>query len=586
MKQLEHGWQAIFGPEGLVAYGNDVVNILRPDGTTLKLCDGSASGWRGRHVAVSRGTILQSGAYGRDLVLVNVDTGAETRTTIDSAQNPGYWPQVAEINGITVSSVPGQHFKNGQPISTEPGAGLIEDFDGEVILYPVQHEDGSYEFVARSITTLADRRIPGKLQNARLDRLPDGSWVSWSGPGWMCVLAPDGRRFDGPDGEGRGFISEHHGVVYCWTVTNEVWTPLLLKRPLTAWRGTDPAVITREVGPVALTHRETPTGTEVAGYLAGEFKGRLNIETIAHDAPAVVYARPVAPVPRFEIPKRTGDLPAVWILTNNDEVKAPGNACWSERETEDVSVDPRPVAESILTWPLHPGRTLLCDKWSTEQAGGGLAALDLHLKNPALLNDPNRAIEIHCDGVWANPDDPHIVAATEGVKRAKAAGVTPILMAHAVHRPDLLDAQVAHLSTLTDKGGITINARLAGKDPEQFAATLARAVYHWQANPWVTMISLFGWKTAPPEVQTWFSDLCAATSTPKHLPGYKEKPQLAETPVEVKPPVATGQPNTVPVPPATPETGTVGPESGETDAQRIAAGIGTLARIIALLRRQ
>lgn len=521
--------------DSLVAIGNKFAEQLLPDGTRKFLADGAASGWEHRELAVSQDVELAPNVYGRRLVFVNVDTGAVRDSGIDPAQLPGYNPQVCHANGHTVSSRPGQHYLDGQAIPTEPGAGNIEQFAGEYILYPVQAANGEYTFVVRNVPFGVDvHRVPGKLANARMDILSDGAWLSWNLNGYMAVLAPDGRRFDGPAGEGRGFLSEEPGQVFAWTVTNEGFTPIVLKRPLNEFTGPSPAVVTDDVGAVGITYRQRPEGTKVYGYSDGELRGLLGAKVIPFDAARRVFVRaaPAGPAP-LNIPRWTGDLPAVWILTNNDEVRAPGNATWSEREGEPVDQDPRPCAEAIVEWPLAPGRPLLCDKWSTEAAGGGMVTMPGHLA--AVKQYANPAIEIHCDSPAHEP------LALEARQACLDAGVTPILMAHAVVDAAELRAQVARFAPL-GKWGITINGRTFSKDRAKFTECLKTAVELWQSVPGCQMISMFGWLDTEPEVQQWFAELVAATPTPAQLPGWV---QPVTTPVTPTPPVVIPMP-TVP----------------------------------------
>jgi len=309
---IASGYNPVPGPDGLLAYGGAHETFLWDGLSTRPISAGSCAGWNGREVVVSRGVEFAPRVYGRRLVFVNVDTGAERDSGIDPAQEPGNFPTIAHINGVTVSSVEGQHFVNGQPIATEPGAGKIEDFDGEHILYPVQI-DGQYTFVVKRLADGADiHRVNWKLENARLDRLASGPWLSWNNYGTMGVLAPSGVQFNSPAGEGRGLMAEWNGLIVAITVRQEGWTPVWIIRKfwdqgaLYAWNADAPGWIVRGVGWDGMKFVDGIA----YGYLQGA-GGELGIQAIDFDAPREVYVPPAPPV--ANLPDWPEDFPPILV---------------------------------------------------------------------------------------------------------------------------------------------------------------------------------------------------------------------------------------------------------------------------------
>lgn len=241
MTVIQGAYKAIPSPDGqLVAYGNGETFVRFPDGRTERISDGAPSGWHGRDVAVSR--YLPNG---RQLVWVNVDTGQETYSSITVEQAAGYFPQVACIDGHVVSSANGVHYLDGKLMPTELGAGVIEAFDGEHILYAVQAANGAYTTVVRSLSGIDLHRIPGLLQNARLDRVEGQTYLSATGP---TIWAPDGTRYDGPSGEACGPVTSRFGQIIAITGLVEAngsmnpadWTTAWLARPLAEWHRDTP----------------------------------------------------------------------------------------------------------------------------------------------------------------------------------------------------------------------------------------------------------------------------------------------------------------------------------------------------------
>lgn len=321
--RIPGAYKAVPGPDGLLAFGGSHSTTVRfPDGRTIST-PGSCAGWSGRDVVVSRGVELAPHVYGRELVFVNVDTLREWSGRIDPATNPGWFPQIAHINDITVSSIDGAHFVNGQAIPTEPGAGKIEDFDGEHILYVVQI---GYEFTL-VVKRLSDgqfiHRVPYSVDvpitNGRIDLLPDGPWLSANSQGrmlaWAPTFGPDWLAPQyGPDGEGRGIVTERNGQIIMVTTLSEGWTPLWLARPLSEWRKDAPAWIVRDVG-----HQGMILQDGLAYGYVEAYQGRLDVEPVNFDAPRELYTPPKPTLPSITVP------PLPPMLVGYLAVGAPGN---------------------------------------------------------------------------------------------------------------------------------------------------------------------------------------------------------------------------------------------------------------------
>lgn len=291
MIQIERGYQGVFCGDWLF-YGNGEVrarNLITGE-DKLIATEAACCGWRsvaGRiEVAVSEYTGTAQQPL-RQLAFYDLETNARTPSLIPQTELVGTNPQIA-VQNVRIMS--------GRP--PRVGAGLIEDWDGHAFVYPVQAADGAYTFIVEDADSMGDRSIPGKLQNPKLNRLSNGSWLSWNHGGRMHVSAPDGTRYEGPDGEYRGFVEEApNGTIHAWTYVTEGMTPVLLGRPIGTWTKDDPAVIVRDVGVEGIQHRHTPEGTELCGFVGGEGHGRLTVTLVPFNAPRLVYVKPVEPSP-------------------------------------------------------------------------------------------------------------------------------------------------------------------------------------------------------------------------------------------------------------------------------------------------
>lgn len=321
------------------------------DGRVVPIAAGAASGWQGRELALSRGVELAPNLVGRQLVFVDVDTGAERDSGIDPAQNPGWWPQVAVEDGITISSTPDQHYVNGQKIATESGAQLIEQRRGPWFFFPVAG-NGFYEFVVKHALTGAEAHRIRKpvinntfdFANGQIDLMDGEPWLSWSEwDGRMHLAAPDGTRYTGPAGEGRGLVFKRSGVRYVVTITNEGLTPVWIVRPLDEFEQAGPAWVLRDVGFSGMRY----VNDVAMGYSGGELQGRLGIGAIDFSAPRAVYVRPADPGPALPDIVIPTNLAPRWRGCLGGSDQAPGNFGGGDRTSG-------PILEGIGVYTRAP----------------------------------------------------------------------------------------------------------------------------------------------------------------------------------------------------------------------------------------
>lgn len=503
--------------------------------------DGAPSGFHGREVAMSRGVVIvpPDKVYGRDLVMVNIDTGVERSLGYDPWQSPGNNPQIAHYEGITISSRDGQHYRNGAKIPTEPGAENIEQqLCGRFILYAC-FLNGAYTYVARDVELGIDlHRIPGHLDAARMDLLFDGIWVSWTEGSRMHIAAPDGTRYVGPPDETRGFMEgPPNGTRQAWTYTYEFdYTPILLARPLGKLETQEPAVITRGIGGQGLDYRHTPTGTRVIGYIEDHptAKGQTGVVDVPFNAPHSVYVRPTpVPDPTPE-PVKLPPVPEpmeIWIGGWNDRGLLPGNCAVSAAPVSDT----RPVTEMSPWAASIAGRKLLCGLWlSDNNAEPATVSAEVALAKAGQAH----AVYLH----WDDPNHRNVFAAAGKVAESD---LWPIPAVNCVDNPAALRLQIAELASWALVGA-TINVRTDGRDRTAMAEclTLTLAMLRAQGKP--TCIFFFGWFDGGPLEQRWpeLADFLkawmASTRTPAHLPGYVE-PAIEPDPL-VETPTPTPRP--------------------------------------------
>jgi hypothetical protein len=231
--------------------------------------------------------------------------------------------------------------------------------------------------------------------------------------------------------------------------------------------------------------------------------------------PTIDTSQPVQPpVPPVTPPSTTNDLylpvplsampPARCGCTDGtpEMGRRPGSAYWSPTSTDDMNL---PVGEGAPYENTMTGRTWLCVKFSTEKAAAG--TLDASI---ALAKRLGRPLEIHHDDVH---DPAQIDIALDAYDKAKAAGVVPILQAHAVENVADFEHAARAFYAKDHRFNICVNLQVLGKDPEKFRAVVQKAEQlHRELRPvtiWFTR-----WRGAGPLMKNYVAEYCRLTPTP------------------------------------------------------------------------
>jgi hypothetical protein len=225
-----------------------------------------------------------------------------------------------------------------------------------------------------------------------------------------------------------------------------------------------------------------------------------------------ITAPPVPPVEPPQPPQTTNDLylplplaplpPARVGCTDGPDAR-PGNAEWSPSPA-DASLN-RPVGEGAPYEATMVGREWLCVKYSTEKAAAG--TLDQSI---ALAKRLHRPLEIHHDDVH---DPAQIQAAIDAADKARAAGVVPILQAHAVENVADFEHQARSFYAKDRRFNICVNFRVAGKDPDKFRAVIQKAEQlHRELRP--VCVWFVHHAAAGPLMKAYVAEYCRLTPTP------------------------------------------------------------------------
>jgi hypothetical protein len=274
---------------------NQAVQVdIRTGQTDVLMRDAASCGFHHGQIAISKYV-----AGGRELVHGPITPPVD--------QNPGYMPQRAVVNGWVVSSARGQHFINGQPVTTyDPVQSTIEDFDGWHYCYK-EHE-GVWPLVVRNVETQAEvMRIDWAISNSVVWTDANGRpWVFANFDGAAVLYRLDGtlaQRFQ--QGEYRGALSDGPTQPWAWTCGQFTdGSPFICGRPFSDLSG--PGIILRGLwwAGLAVVWRPTDQRWTVAGYYDGQ-GGVLDIDPDVNPAqPREVldlgHSQPLPPVPPVE----------------------------------------------------------------------------------------------------------------------------------------------------------------------------------------------------------------------------------------------------------------------------------------------
>ncbi len=250
---------------------------------------------------------------------------------------------------------------------------------------------------------------------------------------------------------------------------------------------------------------EEPGTIADRSYTLAQIQALPTIDTSQPVQPPVPPVTPPSTTNDLYLPLPLSSLPSARVGTTDgppEMGRRPGSCYWGVSSTDDLFL---PVGEGAPFESTMVGRSWLCVKFSSEKSAAG--TLDQSI---ALAKRLSRPLEIHHDDVH---DPAQIGIALDAYDKAKAAGVVPILQAHAVENVADFEHAARAFYAKDHRFNICVNLQVLGKDPDKFRAVVQKAEQlHRELRPvcvWFTR-----WRGAGPMMKNYVAEYCRLTPTP------------------------------------------------------------------------